>query len=376
MACIRLISETAASLPLEVYQTVDGELTEPAEYSYQANLLEREPNENQTAFQVWSHTLAAMLGWGNAYLLKAKARGEVQALYPLDPSRVTPKVTDGKLEFIIRTFSDQPHDPKATRLTSDDVLHVPGLLLTDPNIGVSPIAVHRHVLGNAISQLEYSSRYYNNDGSPGGLITVPGQLTKEKREELKEAWESRHRGTAAAHRVGVLTGGATFETVGINLRDAQFIEGLESSTRDICRIFGVPAGMLDAQPFSSRTTPEEDMSRFQLRLTPWLRRLESALESDKDLFPDVDRAGVVDNDPCVRFDTNHLVRADINARFGAYTSARQGGWMSANEIREMENLPPVDGGDTVQITPVGGAPNDNTAVASGEGPGDVAQGDS
>jgi len=362
MACIRLISETAASLPLEIYQVVDGVTVEPEAYAAQANLLGREPNEQATAFQVWSHTLGAMLGWGNAFLLKAKSNGEVVGLYPIDPSRVTPRVEDGELVFYVRNAgTQQPNDPKGTRLTKEDVLHVPGLLLTDPYIGVSPIAVHRNTLGTSIAQQEYAGRYYANDGSPGGVISVAGQMTKEKREEIREAWESRHRGTTSAHRVAVLTGGATFDTVGINLRDAQFIEGLEASTRDICRIFGVPAGMLDAEQFTSHATPEEDMARFLLRLTPWMRRLESALENDKDLFPDVDIIGQPDNDPCVRFDTNHLVRADINARFSAYTAARQGGWMSANEIREMENLPSVEGGDSVQVTPVGGAPNENVS---------------
>jgi len=374
MACIRLIAETAASLPLEVYQVIDGKTVEPEQYGAQANLLRREPNEQATAFQVWAHSLSAMLGWGNAFLLKSKSRGEVVALYPLDPSRVGPRVEDGQVVFYVRN-SNQPHDPKGTRLTTDDVLHIPGLLVNDPYIGVSPIGLHRQTLGNAISQLEYSSRFFANDGSPGGIIKVPTQLTKEKREEIKEAWESRHRGASAAHRIGILSGGAEFSSVGINLRDAQYIEGAEASTRDICRIFGVPAGMIDAAAFTTRTTPEEDMSRFLLRLTPWMRRLESALENDKDLFPDIDMPGMVDNDPCVRFDTNHLVRADLSARFSAYTSARQGGWMSANEIREMENLPPVEGGDTVQITPVGGAPNDNAASVPSDDQGTEAESD-
>jgi HK97 family phage portal protein len=196
MACIRLIAETAASLPLEVYQVIDGKTVEPEQYSAQCNLLRREPNEQATAFQVWAHSLSSMLGWGNAYLLKSKARGEVVALYPLDPSRVSPRVEDSEVVFYIRN-ANQPHDLKGTRLTKADILHIPGLLLTDPYIGVSPIGLHRHVIGNAIGQLEYSSRYFANDGSPGGIIKVPTQLTKEKREEIKEAWESRHRGAAA-----------------------------------------------------------------------------------------------------------------------------------------------------------------------------------
>ena len=122
-------------------------------------------------------------------------------------------------------------------------------------------------------------------------------------------------------------------------------------------MFGIPAGMLDASDFNHASTPEQDMQRFRLRLTPWLRRVESALETDPDLFPDVDVPGMPDADRVVRFNANELVRADLHQRFSAYTSARQGGWMSANEIRKQENLPPVEGGDQIQVTPVGGAPN-------------------
>lgn len=368
MDCIRIISETAASLPLEVFQNIDGKDTAADRYSDQQILLGREPNEHATAFQVWAHTFGAMLGFGNAFIVKSKdGAGKVVALYPLDPSRVTPRVESGELIFYVRN-GDQPNDPKGTRLTRDDILHVPGLLLGDPYIGVSPISVHRHSLGTALAQQEYAGRFYANDGTPGGVISVQGQLTKEKREEIREAWESRHRGSTAAHRVAVLTGGATFDTVGgANLKEAQYIEGQESSVREICRAFGVPANWLDATAFHTTSTPEEDMSRFVLRLTPWLRRLEAALESDKDLFPDADLIPG-ESAPCVRFDTNHLARANQQSRFTAYTAARQGGWMSANEIRAQENLPPVDGGDQVQVTPVGGAVNPDAAPAAAETP--------
>ena len=360
MACIRLRAETAASLPVRLFEQDGDQLQAPVNYKDQVAILSREPNSDMTAFQLWYHVFSSLDGWGGAYLLKAKAKGRVESLYPLDPSRVIPRVEDGELVFYVRNSAyggRQPHDPKGTRLTRSDILYIPGLLLNDPYIGVSPISVHRHMLGNALAQQEYAGRYYANDGSPGGVISVQGQLTKEKRDEIKEAWEARHRGASASHRVAVLSGGAEFNSVGINLRDAQFIEGQLSSTQDVCRIFGVPVGLLDAHGFSVRTTPEEDMSRFALRLSPTLRRVESAIETDKDLFPDGPGSRFSDADPVVRFDTNHLVRADQSKRFASYTAARQGGWMSANEIRAFENLPPVEGGDEVQATPVGGAPN-------------------
>lgn len=365
MAGIRLIADTIASLPLQIIETDKG-YAEPNAALPQANLLGREPNENQTAFQVWSHTIAAMLGWGNAYLLKAVADGQVVGLYPLDPSRVTPRVEAGALVFYIRNqgTAERPLDQSATRLTRDAVLHVPGLLLNDPLIGVSPISIHRHALGNTIAQQEFVGRYYSNDATPGGVVTVPGTLTKEKLEEIRDSFEARHRGLQASHRTAVLSGGATYDAAPINLRDAAFIEKTRADVQDIARMLGLPASLLDAADFNHASTPEQDMLRFHLRLVPWMRRLESALETDRDLFPDRDLPAQLDQDLCVRFDADQLVRADLQQRFQAYTAARQGGWLSANEIRAQENLPPVDGGDQVQVTPVGGAPNPDAQPAS------------
>jgi HK97 family phage portal protein len=370
MAAIRLIADTIASLPLQVFETNTAGITEPATEMPQWNLLNREPNETQTAFQVWSHTLSSMLGWGNGYLLKAYDGRQVIGLYPLDPSRVTPRVEQGEVVFYVRNQSTdwRPYMEEATRLTRSDVLHVPGMLINDPFIGVSPISVHRHALGNAIAQQEFVGRYYSNDASPGGVITVPGTLTREKLEELREGFEARHRGLQASHRTAILSGGATYDSGAgqINLRDAAFIEKTQADVQDIARMFGLPASLLDAADFNHASTPEQDQSRFQVRLTPWMRRLESALETDADLFPDRDLPGRPDYDPCVRFDANQLVRADLAARFAAYTAARQGGWLSANEIRAQENLPPVAGGDQVQVTPVGGAPNPDAQAAETE----------
>ena len=366
MAAIRLIADTAASLPLCVYTPSGpkGQLEEASSLPV-ANLLGREPHEQQSAFHLWSFVFGSMLGWGGAYLLKSKSAGRVEELWPLDPSRVTPRVENGQLVFYVRNQPDAVHggalptEDGMTRLTSSDLLYIPGQLLNDPYIGVSPIGIHRHAIGNALAQQEFHGRYFSNDGSPGGIISVPSALTKEKRDELRESFEARHRGPSAAHRVGVLTGGATYDPVPVSLRDAAFVEAQKMGSQQIAMIFGIPASMIDSADFNHASTPEQDMLRFRLRLTPWLRRVESALETDADLFPDVDVPGMPDADPVVRFDANHLVRADLAQRYTAYTSARQGGWLSANEIRAEENLPPVDGGDQIQVTPVGGAPNEN-----------------
>ena len=376
MAGIRLIADTLACLPVDILTTDDDGYLTPSPWMPQKDLIGREPNETQTAFQVWSHAYCALLGWGNAYLLKAKdSKGAVQALYPLDPSRVEPRMEivdqrtrHAELVFYVRNVGPNTLGDLASaqRLTRNEVLHIPGQLLNHPLVGVSPISVHRQSLGNALAQIEFHGRYFSNDGTPGGVVSVPGSMTKEKIEELREGFEARHRGLNASHRTAVLTGGATYDPTSVNLKDAAFVEGAQHTVQEIARMLGIPAGLLDAESFGSRSTPEEDMLRFKLRLTPWARRVESALEADKDLFPDPDLPGEPDSDPIVRFDMNQLVRADLEKRYAAYTAARQGGWLSANEIRAQENLPPVEGGDQIQVTPVGGAPNPDAMPASAE----------
>jgi HK97 family phage portal protein len=350
MAAIRLLAETIGALPMIVYRG-KADVRERAIDVPQWRLLHEAPNANQTAFTVWAYVIAALQAGGNGYLLKTKAAREVQELYPLNPSWVSPRRRDGELVFDYR-------DPNkgvglagpVKTLTTADVIHIPGLLINDPLIGESPVTVHRQALGTALAQEEYQGRFFANDATPRGILKHPGTPTPDQRRDLREAWEAGHRGSPNSSRTAITWGGMEYEQVSLSLQDAQFIDAQKFSIEQIARIFRVPVRSIGGPDPETRSTPEQRGIEFlTYSLVPWIVRVEQALHADDDLFPD--------KELYPEFLPDALLRADTVSRYTAYVQARQAGWLSVNDIRRLENLPPIDGGDVYQETPVGGAPN-------------------
>lgn len=336
MAAIRLISETAGTLPLKVFKG-----GEPATDSSQWSVLHDRPNDDQTPSQLWSFVYAELNTTGNAFLQKLKSGRQVVGLYPLESCYMRVKREAGRF-----VFEYQQSAGKTTKLTRDDVIHIPGVLVDDPYVGLSPISAHRHALGTALAMQEFAGRFYANDATPGGTLSVPGNLNRSQAEELRENWDSMHRGRSG--RVAVLSNGAEYTPISLPLRDAQFVEQQNFTTEQIAQIFKIPADLLTGK--TSSMSPEEESIRFvRHSLRPWLVKVEQALGVDPDLFP----SGLLKP----RFDADELLRPDQGKRYEGYVKARQAGWLSPNEIREREGYPPIDGGDEVQLTPVGGAPN-------------------
>ena len=342
---VRLLSETVAMMPVGVYEG-RGPDRMPVEGAQQLALLEQ-PNPDMTPMQAWAFTVASMLR-GNAYLLKVKgAAGGVERLYPIPPSKVTPKYDKGEPRFEIR---DKPMGPVKTTVGRDQIIHIPGILLEDPFIGVSVVVAHRNGLGTMLARQEFEGRYLANDGTPGVILKTANNTTAQQRSEIRDSYEARHQGVRNAGRPAVLWGGWELDSLGASLDDAQFIQSANYGVQDVARMLGIPSGFLGDPQAPGGDSPEQENMRFlQFGLAPWMTRLEQGLSADVDLFavPDMH----------VKFEPDGLLRADIKTRFDAYRLARQGGWITGNEIRCKEGLPEIDGGDELQQTPVGGAPN-------------------
>lgn len=346
---VRLISETAAALSFDVYRE-NGEETVPMPKSPQAALLRR-PNPDITPFSVWSYTFTSMLR-GNAYLWKIKVNGQVRALYPVNPCCVTPDYTGDRPKFEIR---DREYGPVQRTVGKNELIHIPGILLEDPYVGVSVVAAERHGLGMELGRQRFEGRYLANDATPGVILKHPGMPTSDQRKEVRNSYESRHVGNAG--RVGMMWGGWDLDRLPLSLQDAQFIEAKRYSVQDVGRMLGIPSGLLNDPDAPGGDSPEqENMRLLQHGIAPWMERLEDGLECDIDLFPE--------GDWCVEMDTDEFLRADIQTRWNAYRLGRQGGWITANEIRSKEGLPAVDGGDQIQETPVGGAANQGANTAT------------
>ncbi|GAC1406087.1 MAG: phage portal protein [Mycobacterium sp.] len=343
MAGIRLLAETAGSLPLMVHKT-ENAIRTPALDAPQWALLHDKPNALQTPFAVVSYLIMSMHTSGGAFLQKMKDGRQVMELWPLNPSRVKAEVTDNEMVFKVK----DPATNKVRTVTRDDIIYLPGVLVDNPYIGTSPLSAHRQSIATAVATDEFAGRYFQNDGTPSGLI-VKGPQRKEQRDELRESWEGRHRGLKGAHRLGVLWGDMDYKPLAINAKDAAMIESKKYTVEEGARILRLPAWMLGGVDQSPRLTPEQrNMEFLQFSLAPWLARIEQPLHADDDLFPDKTLRPT--------FDVDALLRADIAARTQAYLQGRQAGWLSSNDIRFKEGLPPVAGGDVYQQTPVGGAP--------------------
>lgn len=335
---VRLLAETVAMMPFAA--------SHRGRPRPEAAAVLRRPLEGVSAFTVWSYAVASMVR-GNAYLWKIPVRGRVVGLQPVDPALVTPDYTGASPAFKIR---ERENGPVWRTVGRDRLIHIPGVLLTDPFVGVSVIEAHRNGLGAQLDRQEFEARYLANDGSPGVVLKNAGNTTPQQRAELRDSFESRHAGPSRAGRPAFLWGGWDIDRVGVSLSDAQFLETSRFQVQDVARMLGVPSGLL-GEP--SATTPEQveqENARFlTYGLAPWMTRLEQGLLADPMLFdgPDWD----------LQLDAARLLRADDKTRFDGYRLARQGGWITANEIRALEGREPVEGGDEIQETPVGGAPN-------------------
>jgi len=355
MRAIRLICDTAAGFPIQLYRGYGPDRT-PVNVGPQVDLLRSPGGREFNTAQIWSYAYCSMIR-GGAYLMKVRdAKGRVNQLIPIDPRLVEPKWTDGQLNFGIR---DKPTAKPTKTVGRETILYAAGILLNHPVIGVSAIEAFKHEIGTQLSRQEFEGRYLANDGFPGVVLRHPSNVTKDQRDELRDSFEARHAGASNAGRPAVLWGGWEMERLSMTMTDAQFIQSQHFGVQEIGRMFGIPPGLLNDPEDKSHHTIEQENIRFlQFALDPWMTRLEQAIANDPDIFPETDWT--------VEFDPARLLRTDIQTRFDAYRLARQGGWITANEIRATEGYKPIDNGDEILQTPVGGAPN----VASPNSQGD------
>lgn len=344
MRAARLIFESLAMMPVKVMRATGDSLAD-ARDTWQWELLHTKPTAQQSAYAMREWAYGSMLN-GNGYLEKLKVGQRVVELLPVDPSRVAPYLRGLELRYRVQRGSGQVEDMGADRL-----LHLPGLLLENPYVGVSPVAYHRATIGAAVARQRHEARLWTNGAKVSSVIAYAQRLEAEQRRELRESFDAGYvRGDGGTL---VLDSGATFAPGSLSQSDAQFIESSRQGVEGVANIYGVPIGFLASGDKPGTATPEQDFQRLvSLTLDPWAARFEGALNADPDLFAGT---GLV-----CKVVRNVLLRADVKTRFETYTSARQSGVLTVNEIRALEDYPPVDGGDVIQQTPVGGAPNTPT----------------
>jgi len=343
-ACVRILAEAVASLPLHVYQyNAEGGKERMADHPLYY-LLHDEPNPEMTSFVFRETMMAHLLLWGNAYAQVIRdGRGRVLALYPLLPSKMeVSRAPGGELVYTYRRdFSETRANNESRMITlrHDEVLHIPGLGF-DGLIGYSPIAMAKNAIGMALATEEYGAAFFANGAHPGGVLEHPGVIKDPQR--VKESWNATYQGSGNAQRVAVLEEGMKFQAIGIPPEQAQFLQTRKFQLTEIARIFRVPPHMIGELERASFSNIEQQSLEFvKYTLDPWVVRWEQSLQQS--LILPGEKPGLF-----VRFNLSGLLRGDYQSRMTGYATARQNGWMSANDIRELEDMNRIsaeEGGD-------------------------------
>lgn len=332
-ACVRILSEAIAGLPLHMYRYRDDGGKEKATEHDLYHLLHDEPNPEITSFVFRETLMTHLLLWGNAYAQVIRnGKGEVLALYPLMPSRMTvDRTKDGRIVYIYSRDQSDANAGKDSQvvLTSDDVLHIPGLGF-DGLVGYSPIAMAKNAIGMAIACEEYGARFFANGASPSGVLEHPGTLKDPKR--VRDSWNAAYGGTSNAHKVAVLEEGMKYVPISISPNEAQFLETRKFQINEIARIFRVPPHMVgDLEKSSFSNIEQQSLEFVKYTLDPWVVRWEQSL-SRALLTPDEKKTFFF------RFNVDGLLRGSYHERMQGYSVGIQNGFMSPNDVRELENL--------------------------------------
>ena len=342
-ACVRILSESIAGLPLHMYRyEEDGSKTKAVEHPLY-HLLHDEPNPEMTSFIFRETLMSHLLLWGNAYAqIIRNGKGDIIALYPLMPNRMkVERDTKGQLYYEYQTMKEDAPTMKGAvyQLDPSEVLHVPGLGF-DGLVGYSPIAMAKNAIGLAIAAEEYGSKFYANGAAPSGVLEHPNVLKDPAK--VRDSWNAAFGGSSNAHRVAVLEEGMKYTPISISPNEAQFLETRKFQIDEIARIFRVPPHMVgDLEKSSFSNIEQQSLEFVKYTLNPWVCRWEQALQ--RALLSDDEKGKYF-----FRFNVEGLLRGDYQSRMQGYATARQNGWMSANDIRELENIdriPAELGGD-------------------------------
>ncbi|MBB3934282.1 phage portal protein [Aureimonas phyllosphaerae] len=339
-ACVRIIAQTIATLPVGVYQRrADGGRDAAPRHPLFA-LLRETPNADQTPVEFLEAIVAHVLVWGNAFVEIVRDDRRILALHILQPDAMEVyRDASGSLRY-------RQNDPRGVReLDEDQVLHVRGFGFGG-DLGLSTVEYARQTLGATMATDEAAARVFANGMRPGGVLTYKGErgLTPAQREQVRESLIAPLTGTENTGRTLLLEGNAGFEWQSVNMppRDAELLANRAWHVEEVCRWFGVPPILIghasSGQTMWGSGVEQIMLGWLTLGLRPYLTRLEQAMK--RSLLAPEDRATFY-----VEFTVEGILRADSAGRAEMYSKLMQVGGITPNQIADRENLPRFEGGD-------------------------------
>ena len=345
-ACVRVLSEAIAQLPLHVYHyTENGKERVPQHPLY--FLLHDQPNPEMTSFVFRETLMSHLLIYGNAYAqIIRNGRGDVLGLYPLMPDKVrVDRDQRNRLVYIYSRYDEANPNLKQQGdivLQAEDVLHILGLGY-DGLVGYSPIALAKNAIGISIACEDYGASFFGNNANPSGVLEHPGVIKNP--DKLRDAWHRAY-GGRNAHKVAVLEEGVKFTPISIPNNEAQFLETRKFQIEEIARMYRVPLHMigdLDHATFSNVEHLSLDFVKYSL--DPWIVRWEQSLQ--KALLSDSEKGQYF-----IKFNVDGLLRGDYASRMQGYSIGIQNGFLCPNDVRELEDMnliPEEKGGFTYMV---------------------------
>jgi HK97 family phage portal protein len=350
-AAIRLLSDTIASLPVDIYFRRNG--TENVFRPLPQWVTEMNPTLRN--HEVLGQSMTSLLLDGNAYLATLRdPTGTVLEITPLDPTSITPKLEEIEGRKVLTFRSSLSPDEIYTQR---DITHIRGLMKPGTIVGLSPIRAAREMIGLGLGAQRFGSAFFGNGGLPGAMIEVPGQLSDEGIQQLKASWNSIHQGAGNAHKLSVLTEGAKFAALSVSNEDSQFLQTRSSTVADVARLYGVPSHLLadnsGAASMWGSGLHEQNVAFSMYSLRPYISRLESGITTI------LRSSGIAV--AYARLDVASLSRG-TSERWGNYQQGILSGVYSIDEVRELEGLPPLPNGEgsthyvPMNMMPVGQTP--------------------
>lgn len=328
-SAVRLLTDTVSTLPVDTFYRENGERRPFRPKPVWVD----SPDLGVSRHDHFMQVMMSLLLDGNCFTrIYRNPAGEVVNLVVLAPRDVmVERLPTGEKRYVWK---------RDTFLREDEVLHITELLPPGQLRGISRVEMCKEVIGHSIALDEFSARFFGQGSHTTGIIESPAQLNKEQAKDLKDGFEGSHKGLRRSHLVGVLSGGAKFVKTGVDPEQAQMLQSREFAVEEIARIFRIPPSMLGVTKpgaMSYASVEQNGIQFAQYTLRPYLEKIEVAYSS------------ILPGPAFLRFNLDGIMRGDLGSRFAAYSTAMQSGFFSINDIHRLEDMAPVDGGDSYRV---------------------------